>query len=130
MDLTPTTWNHRVLLTEEHGEKSYCIHEVHYNKDGLIIGWTADPIAVCSGTLQGLIWQFDRMREAFVNAASNFPKCAEVKFPSWADAVISRPDGDRDLHFWGPRRRGGCAGIGDEPGEQSARAEYSRPEVC
>ena len=26
----PVTWNHRVLVFEEHGEKSYCIHEVHY----------------------------------------------------------------------------------------------------
>ena len=40
------------------------------------------------------------LRSIIVDAASNFPKCAEVKFPSWADAVISRPDGDRDLHFW------------------------------
>jgi hypothetical protein len=24
--------NHRVLVFEEHGEKSYCIHEVHYGK--------------------------------------------------------------------------------------------------
>ena len=24
----PVTWNHRVLVFEEHGEKSYCIHEI------------------------------------------------------------------------------------------------------
>ena len=24
---TPTTWNHRVLMTEQDGEKSYCIHD-------------------------------------------------------------------------------------------------------
>ena len=28
----PVTWNHRVLVFEEHGEKSYCIHEVHYRR--------------------------------------------------------------------------------------------------
>jgi len=48
---TPTTWNHRVLLTEQDGEKSCCIHEVHYNKRGKIVGWTKDPIAVCSDSL-------------------------------------------------------------------------------
>ena len=46
--LTPVTWNHRVLLTEEHGEKSNCIHEVHYDEDGSIMGWTENAIAVCS----------------------------------------------------------------------------------
>jgi hypothetical protein len=38
--LMPVTWNHRVLLIEAHGEKSYCIHEVHYDDDGSILGWT------------------------------------------------------------------------------------------
>ena len=43
---TPITWNHRVLLIEEHGEKSYCIHEVHYDEDGSVTGWTQNAIAV------------------------------------------------------------------------------------
>ena len=43
---TPITWNHRVLLTEEQGEKSYCIHEVHYDEDGSVMGWTQSAIAV------------------------------------------------------------------------------------
>ena len=30
----PVTSNRRVILTEEQGEKSYCIHEVHYDEDG------------------------------------------------------------------------------------------------
>jgi hypothetical protein len=30
--LTPSTWNHRVLMTEQDGEKSYCIHEVYYDE--------------------------------------------------------------------------------------------------
>ena len=59
--LTPTTWNHRVLLTEQDGEKSYCIHEVHYNRRGKIVGWTANPIAVCSDTPEGLRRQLNQM---------------------------------------------------------------------
>ena len=43
---TPITWNHRVLLIEEHSEKSYCIHEVHYDEDGSVMGWTQNAIAV------------------------------------------------------------------------------------
>ena len=39
---TPITWNHRVLLTEEQGEKSYCIHEVHYDEDGSVMGLDAE----------------------------------------------------------------------------------------
>ena len=45
---TPITWNHRVLLIEEHGEKSYCIHEVHYDEAGSVMGWTQNAIAVFS----------------------------------------------------------------------------------
>jgi len=59
--VTPVTWNHRVLMTEEDGEKSYCIHEVHYDETGRILGWTKNPIAVCSDTLEGLSWQLIRM---------------------------------------------------------------------
>ena len=35
-----------MLLTEERGEKSYCIHEVHYDEDGSVMGWTQNAIAV------------------------------------------------------------------------------------
>ena len=47
--------------------------------------------------------------ERSVNAASNFPKCAEVKFPSWRAAVISRLGGDRGLYFWVAARGGAMA---------------------
>jgi len=55
---TPRTWNHRVLLTvdfigdpdtgEFGPQKSYAIHEVHYNKRGRIVGWTQNPIEASS----------------------------------------------------------------------------------
>ena len=35
-----------MLLIEERGEKSYCIHEVHYDEDGSVMGWTQNAIAV------------------------------------------------------------------------------------
>ena len=40
-----------MLLIEEHGEKSYCIHEVHYDEDGSVMGWTQNAIAVELKTL-------------------------------------------------------------------------------
>ena len=49
-------------------------------------------------------------RPLVVNAASNFPKCAEVKFPSWRVSVISRPGGDQGLHFLAAVR-GGVANV-------------------
>ena len=52
---TPITWNHRVLLIEEHGEKSYCIHEVHYDEDGSVMGWTQNAIAVLVPSFAELI---------------------------------------------------------------------------
>ena len=62
--LTPVTWNYRVLVTEEQGEKSYCIHEVHYNSKGVIVGWTVNPTTICSDTLEGLSWHLTRMHAA------------------------------------------------------------------
>ena len=49
-------------------------------------------------------------RSLGVNAASNFPKCAEVKFLSWRVSVISRPGGDQGLHFLAAVR-GGVANV-------------------
>ena len=51
---TPITWNHRVLLIEEHGEKSYCIHEVHYDEDGSVMGWTQNATPARSSPLRAL----------------------------------------------------------------------------
>ena len=70
-----------------------------------------DPV-VCDMTRQK---RLDRTRHfhvliGVVNAASNFPKCAEVKFPCWRVSVISRPGGDLGLHFLAAVR-GGVANV-------------------
>ena len=46
-----------MLLTEEQGEKSYCIHEVHYDEDGSVMGWTQNAIAVFVPSFAELILQ-------------------------------------------------------------------------
>ena len=47
-------WNYRIIKKKipEHNENSYQIHEVHYEDDGSICGWTKNPISPY-GTSQG-----------------------------------------------------------------------------
>lgn len=58
------TWNHRVIKHEKDGEVWYTLHEVFYDDDGSIKGWTQDAIAPLSETRDGLYWVLDKMREA------------------------------------------------------------------
>lgn len=37
-------WNYRILEKSSEDYKYYEIHEVYYDKDGKIIGWTSDKI--------------------------------------------------------------------------------------
>ncbi len=40
-------WNHRVIKKiYEDGEEEYGIHEVFYNTDGTIFGYTQEPVRV------------------------------------------------------------------------------------
>ena len=70
---TPITWNHRVLLTEEQGEKSYCIHEVHYDEDGSVMGWTQNAIAVFVPSFAELIFPLPCSFPSFAIADSISP---------------------------------------------------------
>lgn len=47
------TWNYRVLRKQyvESGITQYSIHEVYYDEDGEIKGWTADPVEPHGETL-------------------------------------------------------------------------------
>ncbi len=49
-------WNYRVIKEEfpEHNEDSYQIHEVYYDDDGKIEGWTQSPVAPCGYTFEEL----------------------------------------------------------------------------
>ncbi len=39
------TWNHRIMKRTYAGEISYAIHEVFYHDDGMLNGWTKEPVA-------------------------------------------------------------------------------------
>lgn len=38
-------WNNRVMQTELDGEFTYAIHEVYYDGDEVVTGWTENPVS-------------------------------------------------------------------------------------
>lgn len=76
-----STWNYRVIATEdaEFGELTYAIHEVYYDDDGHINGWTKSPVPLVADSKLGLLdvtakvsagaagsvlwWEGDNLRE-------------------------------------------------------------------
>ncbi|MFT3990410.1 MAG: hypothetical protein QM680_03265 [Luteolibacter sp.] len=59
------SWNHRIIVTEAGGEKSYNIHEVHYDDRNHPKMWTENPISPYGGSLQEIREDYDLMRCAF-----------------------------------------------------------------
>lgn len=56
------TWNYRVFKEPEDG--SLTIHEVYYNDDGSMNGWTATPVNPVGDTPDELMSTLVLMREA------------------------------------------------------------------
>jgi len=44
-------WNYRILKTKDGEDDWYQIHEVYYDKDGKIKGWTENGATVAGNTL-------------------------------------------------------------------------------
>jgi hypothetical protein len=90
-----------------------CVQDKDMKQAWCLAASSPDATARTLMNLYGKRWGIEcGLRDAKdlrVNAASNFPKCAEVKFPSWRVAVISRLGGDRGLHFWAADRGGAAA---------------------
>jgi len=38
------SWNYRIIRHETNDEVWYAVHEVYYDKDGTLNGWTEDPV--------------------------------------------------------------------------------------
>ncbi len=58
-------WNHRVMhKLESDGSHSYTIHEVYYDVDGAVTGWTENGIAPYGETLEELRSDLKRMVKA------------------------------------------------------------------
>ena len=64
-------WNYRVIKTQPKGRPLYeatcSIHEVYYDDDGKIYGWTADPTDVYGESLhelkEGLEWMLEALEK-------------------------------------------------------------------
>lgn len=66
-----THWNYRVMIHPDvKGDEVYqAIHEVYYDDDGKVTGWTDSPISVGG---EDVAWVLDRMREALEKPVLDF----------------------------------------------------------
>jgi hypothetical protein len=65
-------WNHRIIRHIEktaHMDDSiyYAIHEVYYDENGKVKGWTEEPIRILAESLEHLKVTAERLVECFDN---------------------------------------------------------------
>ena len=50
------TWNYRIIFHDTHPkEQYYGLHEVYYDADGSVTGWTENPVSFTSESKAGLM---------------------------------------------------------------------------
>ena len=54
-------WNHRVMKSKDGDDDYYQIHEVYYDKEGKVDGYTARGTSPCGNSLQELKEDLERM---------------------------------------------------------------------
>jgi hypothetical protein len=55
------TWNHRVIAIREEREDFFQIHEVHYDDDGKVEGWTESAAVACGDDIEEVRMTLHRM---------------------------------------------------------------------
>ena len=55
------SWNHRVMKSKDGDDYFYQIHEVNYDKEGKVDGYTARGTSPCGNSLQELKEDLERM---------------------------------------------------------------------
>ena len=60
-----TTWNYRLMRRDHSGDETLAVHEVFYDDDGKVEGWTEAPCHPMGATPVGLLDDFQQMLEAF-----------------------------------------------------------------
>ena len=55
------SWNHRVMKSKDGDDDYYQIHEVYYDKDGKVDGYTDRGTSPCGNSLQELKEDLERM---------------------------------------------------------------------
>lgn len=58
------SWNHRVLAHEHKGEIYFQMHEVYYDKEGVLNSYTANPVTVGGESIESIKWTLDEMAKA------------------------------------------------------------------
>ena len=64
------SWNYRIMKRKVEfdtgdAEDFFAVHEVYYNKDGEIYGWTEKPVGVCGESLEEIKEALEYYKEAF-----------------------------------------------------------------
>jgi len=60
-----STWNHRILVSETDTDYPlFEIHEVFYNDEGILDGYTESPVHVSAENVEGIEWVLEKMKEA------------------------------------------------------------------
>lgn len=54
-------WNHRLMAEQTDEEIYLSIHEVHYDKNEIPVGYTEKPISVSAETVDGVKWVLEKM---------------------------------------------------------------------
>ena len=58
-----STWNHRVVKTQDGAEVCYGIHEAYYDDNGEVVTWTVRPVPVAGNSIQDLRKTLEQMLE-------------------------------------------------------------------
>jgi hypothetical protein len=56
-------WNYRIIETESSGEREFSIHEVYYDDEGKIKGYSKNPVSVRAESVESIIWSLEKMIE-------------------------------------------------------------------
>ena len=56
-----SSWNYRVIRTEDGDEPWYAIHEVYYDDNHAVDGYTLRPVTVSGNSIDDLRWTLEQM---------------------------------------------------------------------
>ena len=76
------SWNYRIIkstfkMPSGDIEERYAIHEVYYDNNGNIIGWSKDPVYISGESLSDLEGDLKLYREAFCRSVLDIAKLGE-----------------------------------------------------
>lgn len=71
------SWNYRILVSVEHGEEVYSVHEVYYDKKGKPNGYIENKNIMNWDSKKSIKWTLKKIKEAMKKpllSKQNFPK--------------------------------------------------------